>query len=252
MQAHLGIAIHGFPNLFMLLGPNTGLGHNSVLLMIEAQLGYLRKLLRYRASHGLATVEPTPGGAGAVRRRRRPADAGQRLDRRRVRQLVSGQDRPQLHAVARQRPGLSPAIGPFCADRLARRTRPSTGPRGATTRRPGNGAGVAVTRERVTMARTRVEVDGRTAFVSGAASGIGRAVAVRLAEYGCPVAIADQDEQGLDQTAELIGGAVLCSPARRPRPPGAARVCRRGGGLGPVADRHGVQQRRRRHLADGR
>ena len=60
MQAHLGIAIHGFPNLVMLLGPNTGLGHNSVLLMIEAQLGYLRTLLRYRESHGLATVEPTP------------------------------------------------------------------------------------------------------------------------------------------------------------------------------------------------
>ena len=60
MQAHLGIAVHGFPNMIMLLGPNTGLGHNSVLLMIEAQLGYLRKLLRYRASHGLAAVEPTP------------------------------------------------------------------------------------------------------------------------------------------------------------------------------------------------
>jgi cation diffusion facilitator CzcD-associated flavoprotein CzcO len=59
MQAHLGIAVHGFPNMVMLLGPNTGLGHNSVLLMIEAQLGYLRRLLRYRASHGLATVEPT-------------------------------------------------------------------------------------------------------------------------------------------------------------------------------------------------
>jgi cation diffusion facilitator CzcD-associated flavoprotein CzcO len=60
MKAHLGIAINGFPNMVMLLGPNTGLGHNSVLLMIEAQLGYLRKLLRYRSSHGLATVEPTP------------------------------------------------------------------------------------------------------------------------------------------------------------------------------------------------
>jgi len=60
MKAHLGIAISGFPNMVMLLGPNTGLGHNSVLLMIEAQLGYLRKLLRYRSSHGLATVEPTP------------------------------------------------------------------------------------------------------------------------------------------------------------------------------------------------
>jgi NAD(P)-dependent dehydrogenase (short-subunit alcohol dehydrogenase family) len=59
------------------------------------------------------------------------------------------------------------------------------------------------------MSRTPVPVDGRTAFVSGAASGIGRAVARRLAEHGCPVAIADQDEAGLEQTAGLIGGPVL-------------------------------------------
>jgi NADP-dependent 3-hydroxy acid dehydrogenase YdfG len=59
------------------------------------------------------------------------------------------------------------------------------------------------------MARGRVPVDGRTAFVSGAASGIGRAVAVRLAEHGCPVAIADWDADGLEQTEALIGGPVL-------------------------------------------
>ena len=58
-KAHLGMAVHGFPNLFMLLGPNTGLGHNSVLLMIEAQIGYLRQALRYRDEHGLSTLEPT-------------------------------------------------------------------------------------------------------------------------------------------------------------------------------------------------
>jgi NAD(P)-dependent dehydrogenase (short-subunit alcohol dehydrogenase family) len=59
------------------------------------------------------------------------------------------------------------------------------------------------------MSRTSIPVDGRTAFVSGAASGIGRAVARRLADHGCPVAIADQDETGLEQTAELIAGPVL-------------------------------------------
>ncbi len=36
MKAHLGTAIAGFPNFFILLGPHTGLGHNSVVLMIEA------------------------------------------------------------------------------------------------------------------------------------------------------------------------------------------------------------------------
>ena len=59
------------------------------------------------------------------------------------------------------------------------------------------------------MRKRSVEVDGRTAFVSGAASGIGRAIAQRLARQGCPVAIVDQDEDGLKQTAELISGPVL-------------------------------------------
>jgi NAD(P)-dependent dehydrogenase (short-subunit alcohol dehydrogenase family) len=65
------------------------------------------------------------------------------------------------------------------------------------------------------MSRKRLELDGRTAFVSGAASGIGRALAQRLSGHGCPVAIVDQDEDGLRQTSELLG--VLDGPvlARR-------------------------------------
>ncbi len=58
-QAHLGLAVAGFPNLFLLLGPNTGLGHNSVLLMIEAQIAYLRQALAHRRDRGLAAIEPT-------------------------------------------------------------------------------------------------------------------------------------------------------------------------------------------------
>ncbi len=37
-RAHLGTMVAGFPNFFLLLGPNTGLGHSSVVLMIEAQI----------------------------------------------------------------------------------------------------------------------------------------------------------------------------------------------------------------------
>jgi NAD(P)-dependent dehydrogenase (short-subunit alcohol dehydrogenase family) len=59
------------------------------------------------------------------------------------------------------------------------------------------------------MSRTPIPIDGRTAFVSGAASGIGRAVALRLAAHGCPVAIVDQDGDGLDDTASAIDGPVL-------------------------------------------
>jgi NAD(P)-dependent dehydrogenase (short-subunit alcohol dehydrogenase family) len=59
------------------------------------------------------------------------------------------------------------------------------------------------------MPKKRVQVDGRTAFVSGAASGIGRAVAQRLSAHGCPVAIVDQDEDGLSATAQLLDAPVL-------------------------------------------
>jgi len=51
MSAYLGVTVSGFPNFFILLGPNTGLGHNSVVLMIEAQVRYTMnclKLLRRR------------------------------------------------------------------------------------------------------------------------------------------------------------------------------------------------------------
>lgn len=46
MEAHLGITVSGFPNLFFLLGPNTGLGHNSVVFMIESQINYVLSCLR--------------------------------------------------------------------------------------------------------------------------------------------------------------------------------------------------------------
>ena len=44
----LGITVAGFPNLFMLVGPNTGLGHNSIIFMIECQVNYIVAALRYQ------------------------------------------------------------------------------------------------------------------------------------------------------------------------------------------------------------
>ena len=46
MSAFWGITVNNFPNFFMLLGPNTGLGHNSVVLMIEAQVRYVMSCLK--------------------------------------------------------------------------------------------------------------------------------------------------------------------------------------------------------------
>lgn len=44
-EAFLGINVSGFPNLFLLMGPNTGLGHNSMIFMIESQIRYTVKML---------------------------------------------------------------------------------------------------------------------------------------------------------------------------------------------------------------
>jgi cation diffusion facilitator CzcD-associated flavoprotein CzcO len=58
--AHLGTTVAGFPNLFVMLGPNTGLGHTSVLIMIEAQLDFMAKALRYLRRSGAAALAPRP------------------------------------------------------------------------------------------------------------------------------------------------------------------------------------------------
>jgi cation diffusion facilitator CzcD-associated flavoprotein CzcO len=52
MSAYLGITVSGFPNFFILLGPNTGLGHNSVVLMIEAQVRYVMSCLELMRRRG--------------------------------------------------------------------------------------------------------------------------------------------------------------------------------------------------------
>jgi cation diffusion facilitator CzcD-associated flavoprotein CzcO len=49
VEAYYGVVTSGFPNLFFLLGPNTGLGHNSVVFMIESQARYVVECLRLLA-----------------------------------------------------------------------------------------------------------------------------------------------------------------------------------------------------------
>jgi cation diffusion facilitator CzcD-associated flavoprotein CzcO len=56
-EAYLGITVHGFPNFFVLTGPNTGLGHNSMVFMIESQIQYVLASLAQMRERGLASVE---------------------------------------------------------------------------------------------------------------------------------------------------------------------------------------------------
>lgn len=60
MSAYLGLTVSGFPNFFILLGPNTGLGHNSVVLMIEAQVHYVINCLKLMRRRNVAVMEVRP------------------------------------------------------------------------------------------------------------------------------------------------------------------------------------------------
>lgn len=63
IEAHRGTTIPGMPNFFMLLGPNTGLGHNSVVFMIEVQIRHVLSCLRLLQEHGADAIEPKPRAA---------------------------------------------------------------------------------------------------------------------------------------------------------------------------------------------
>ena len=60
MGAYNGTTFAGFPNFFMLAGPNTGIGHTSLVYMIEAQFPYVLEALRLMKDRGIASVDVRP------------------------------------------------------------------------------------------------------------------------------------------------------------------------------------------------
>ena len=61
MRALRGTTIAGFPNLCLVIGPNTGLGHNSMIYMIESQLNYILDYLDTLDRTGAAAMDTRPG-----------------------------------------------------------------------------------------------------------------------------------------------------------------------------------------------
>ncbi|MCK0538389.1 flavin-containing monooxygenase [Alcanivorax quisquiliarum] len=59
-EAYLGTLVNGFPNLFFIIGPNTGLGHTSMIFMIESQVEYIARLLALRERRGAGLIEVRP------------------------------------------------------------------------------------------------------------------------------------------------------------------------------------------------
>jgi cation diffusion facilitator CzcD-associated flavoprotein CzcO len=71
MAAHASTTVHGFPNMYVLDGPNAALGHNSAIYMIEAQVGYVLSALAHLADSGADALDVT---AEAVRSYMRDID----------------------------------------------------------------------------------------------------------------------------------------------------------------------------------
>jgi len=59
-RAYLGTSLPDFPNLFIVTGPNTGIGHTSALFIIESQMNYILDCIRTLKEHGLRSIEVRP------------------------------------------------------------------------------------------------------------------------------------------------------------------------------------------------
>ncbi|CAF1177988.1 unnamed protein product [Adineta steineri] len=57
IRAYRGVTVPNFPNFFVLVGPNTGLGHNSIIVMIEAQIQYITQALLYMNENNAQSLD---------------------------------------------------------------------------------------------------------------------------------------------------------------------------------------------------
>ncbi len=65
LAAYKGMTVPGFPNLFLMVGPNTGLGHTSMVFVIESQIAYLLRALDAMERAGAASIEVRPAALAA-------------------------------------------------------------------------------------------------------------------------------------------------------------------------------------------
>ena len=169
-RAYLGTAVPGFPNMFLLLGPNTGLGHSSMVYMIETQIEHVLRAIEAMERRGASTIEVRRQRLRGVQPRGRRAHEGDGLGERLL-ELLLRRDRTQRRAVA----GLDVAL-------LAARHQ---------LRRGGLRA-----HELPSGRRWRHDT-GKRIIITGAASGIAAATMAELERRGarCWGSIAPSDEQ---------------------------------------------------------
>ncbi len=194
-EAYKGTTTAGFPNLFFLMGPNTGLGHNSMVYMIESQIAYVLDALKLMKRRELLSLE-----VKAPVQERYNEYLQRKLDRSVW--SVGGCKSWYLHPVSV--PQLHPVAGIHlalpCPDPAVRRLR--LPPHHDTARRPEQRS--PPTGRRGTRMKS---FENKVAAITGAGSGIGRALAVELGRQGCHLALADVNAAALEETRQLLASS---------------------------------------------
>ena len=101
VSAHRGITIADMPNLFFLLGPNTALGHNSVVFMIESQIRYAAQAIAAADRAGAQALAPTRAAQRAYNDELQGELGGHGVEHRRLPELVHRRARGEPDAVER-------------------------------------------------------------------------------------------------------------------------------------------------------
>ena len=99
LDAYKGSTVAGFPNFFMIAGPNAGLGHNSFLFMIESCTTYVTEAIKAAASAAAAFGRRQAGSAGRLQPQAAAAPAAHGVEQR-LPQLVPRRRRQEHRAVA--------------------------------------------------------------------------------------------------------------------------------------------------------
>ncbi len=100
-QSYLATTVAGFPNLFLLYGPNSNLGHNSIVYMLESQMNYVMGALKAMRERGHVALEVRPEVQDAFNEEMQSRLARSVWDAGRLRVLVPRRARARLDHVAR-------------------------------------------------------------------------------------------------------------------------------------------------------
>jgi cation diffusion facilitator CzcD-associated flavoprotein CzcO/short-subunit dehydrogenase len=181
-EAYLGTAVRGFPNAFFMIGPNTGNGHGSAFVVIEAQASYIADAVATAARERIAAIDVRPAAQRAWNAEVQAA-------------LATGVfNAGGCASYYIDRNGRNSSIYPWTTlDLRWRLRRFDRAPFELTPEvaRP--------------VAPPRIDLPFAVVAITGGAHGIGLATARRFADAGALVCIGDLDEAAAREAASTLG-----------------------------------------------